>query len=62
MKLNEDVLLEIVEAVRIGLVEGKDVSELLRDIDVATDAPDTDGLVKTVSLSAGYKARKGRVA
>lgn len=41
MKLGTDVLLQIVEAVRKGITEGKDISELLRELDVEPD-PNTD--------------------
>lgn len=44
MKLAEDVLIQIIEAVRKGLSEGVDISELLRNIDVEVDA--ANGRVK----------------
>jgi len=37
MKFGDDVLLCIVEALRKGLIEGADVSELLREIDLVDD-------------------------
>lgn len=37
MKLGADVLLQIVEAVRKGIAEGRDISELLRQLDVESD-------------------------
>ena len=56
MRFGKDVLLEIVAIVQDGLVNGTDVSEKLRQVDVqvATDAPDSD----YVSLSDEYKNRK----
>lgn len=66
MKLNDEVLLEIVDIVRIGLVEGKDVSDLLRDLDLdvekgVAEAASIIGSQDHLTLSQGYKARKGRV-
>ena len=58
MKLGEDVLLEIVEIVRTGLSEGKDISDLLRDMDLDVD---DSALVDKLVLSPAYRARKGRV-
>lgn len=55
MKLAKDVLVEIIDIVRTGLSEGKDISELLREMDLVIDL---DG---QVALSGDYKARKGRV-
>ena len=37
MKLGDDVLLCIMEALRKGLSEGVDISELLREIDLVDD-------------------------
>lgn len=65
MKLSEDVLLEIVDIVRTGLTEQKDVSDLLRDLDVdiVTTKLNEDGSAdkQDITLSLAYKARKGRV-
>lgn len=38
MKLGEDVLVQIVEAVRKGISEGVDISDLLRAIEVQVSA------------------------
>ena len=40
MKLGEDVLLEVMNALQKGLIEQVDISELLRQIDVSTDLLD----------------------
>lgn len=39
MKLGTDALLRIIDVVRLGLTEGKDISQFLRelDLDVSTD-------------------------
>lgn len=37
MKLGDDVLLCIMEALRKGLTEGVDISDLLREIDLVDD-------------------------
>lgn len=37
MKLGEDVLVQIIEAVRKGLSESKDISDLLRNLEVEPD-------------------------
>lgn len=44
MKLGEDVLLQIVEAVRKGIVEGVDISDTLRNLEVEPDE-DTNKIV-----------------
>lgn len=63
MKLGEDVLLEIIDIVRQGLIEGKDVSEMLRDIDLECPSADLHGVVADdkIFLSESYKKSKGRV-
>ena len=38
MKLGEDVLVQIVEAVRKGITEGVDVSDILRNLDLSISA------------------------
>ena len=55
MKLGKDVLLEIVDLVRKGLVENRDISEELRALDLEESA-DHRGLL----LSDAYLANKGR--
>ena len=61
MRLGDDVLIEIVDIVRQGLVEGKDVSELLRALDVVGHVSGNVGLVyDQVVLSDQYKNDKGR--
>ncbi len=37
MKLGDDVLVRIIEIVRVGIVDGVDISELLRGIDLLVD-------------------------
>lgn len=54
MKLANDVLIEIVDIVRDGLVNGKDVSEALRQLDLV-------GTENALTLSSEYKKSKGRV-
>lgn len=53
MKFGKDVLLEIVAIVQDGLVNGTDVSQKLREIDVKVES---DGTV--VTLSDEYMSRK----
>lgn len=38
MKLGDDVLLSIIEALRKAIVEGVDISDLLRDLDLEPDS------------------------
>lgn len=57
MKLSDEVLVEIVDIVRTGLVEQKDISDLLRDLDLQVD---DDQLIDRLVLTSAYKARKGR--
>jgi hypothetical protein len=52
MRFGPDVLLEIMDIVRQGLTEGKDVSQMLRDIDVTLDVS-----IQRVVLSEQYKER-----
>lgn len=49
MKLAKDVLLEIVDIIRNGLVAGTDVSQALRNLDLSKNEDDT------LSLSKEYK-------
>lgn len=60
MRFGKDVLLEIVAIVQDGLVNGTDVSEKLRAIDVeATPTENETGpVVNEVTLSDEYKSRK----
>ncbi len=62
MKLGNDVLVEIVDIVRDGIANGKDISQSLRDIDLVQDVvlADTYENQKLV-LSNSYKSAKGRV-
>lgn len=53
MKLSDEVMLEIVDIFRQGLAEGKDVSDLLRDLDL-------EFYFTKLSLSTAYKISKGR--
>ena len=55
MKLADSVLLEIVDILRIGISEGKDISEMLRELDLE---PSTD---EKLELSEEYRVKKGRV-
>lgn len=57
MKLSEEVLVEIIDIVRQGIVEGKDVSDLLRELDLEPGL-DTNKL----NLTFDYKSKKGRTA
>ena len=41
MKLAEDVLVEIIDIVRQGLSEGKDISDLLRNMELSVE-PDSE--------------------
>lgn len=41
MKLSEDVLVEIIDIVRQGIAEGKDISELLRKMELGVE-PDSE--------------------
>ena len=61
MKLGKSVLLELIAIVQTGLVEGRDISEMLRELDVVVSY---DGNVfpedDTLELSAGYIAKYPR--
>jgi len=61
MKLGEDVLLEIVDIVRQGLLEGKDISNLLRDIELEIPTQMDDMSPRRVCLSREHYVKKGRV-
>lgn len=70
MKLGPDVLVEIVNTVRLGLLEQRDISDLLREIDVEQgEACHTvtreDGepveVCSEVVLSQEYLRARGRV-
>lgn len=52
MKFAEDVLVEIVAIVQKGFAEGRDVSELLRQVDVDVDYVPAGNRVQ---LSESYK-------
>jgi hypothetical protein len=56
MKFGADVLLQIVTIVREGLVEGKDVSQMLREVDVEVD-PGTMTLVLSPGYASSWKER-----
>lgn len=58
MKLAENVLLEVVEILRKGLTEGVDVSDSLRELDLAVDKTVDTPVLK---LSDKYLASRGRV-
>ena len=62
MKLGNDVLLEIVDIVRTGLLEGKDISDMLREVDLEQPTQMDDMSERVVCLSREYKKSKGRVA
>lgn len=53
MRFGPDLLLEIIDIVRQGLVESKDISQMLREIDVQMESS-----TQTVVLSDLYKERK----
>ncbi len=62
MKLGNDVLIEIVDIVRDGIANGKDVSEALRDLDLVQDVVLTDTFEnQRLVLSNTYKTSKGHV-
>jgi hypothetical protein len=60
MKLGKTALLEIIDIVREGLLEGKDISEKLRELDLAVvhGIPEVEGgtnpNVGTLTLSDEY--------
>ncbi len=54
MRFASDVLLEIVNIVREGLAESKDISQMLRELDV-----DLDSSTQTIALSSDYRKQKG---
>lgn len=66
MKLGKDVLLEIVDIVRDGLLNNKDISERLRslDLDVVHGIPAVEGgtnpEVGTLKLSEEYTKQNPR--
>lgn len=53
------VLAEVVEILRVGLSEGKDISDLMRNIDVEVVQSPATGL-DVVDLSESYLKSKGR--
>lgn len=59
MKFSEMVLAEVVEILRVGLSEGKDISDLMRNIDVEVVQSPATGL-DVVDLSESYLKSKGR--
>lgn len=62
MKLGNDVLIEIVDIVRDGIANGKDVSEALRNLDLTQDVVLADTYEnQRLVLSNSYKSSKGRV-
>lgn len=62
MKLGNDVLIEIVDIVRDGIANGKDVSEALRGLDLVQDVVLADVYEnQRLVLSNTYKTSKGRV-
>ena len=61
MKFSEMVLAEVVEILRVGLSEGKDISDLMRNIDVeVVQSPMTGSGLDVVDLSDEYLKSKGR--
>ena len=62
MKLGEDVLLEIVDIVRKGLVDGVDISDLLRQMDLEEVGQfGASGSSRSLVLSQEYKKKLGRI-
>lgn len=55
MKLGEDVLVEIMDILQTGLLKQVDISDLLRKLDLKTDA-------EKLVLSDEYKKANGRVS
>lgn len=53
MKLGNDVLVEIVDVFLRGLRDQRDVSELMRELDLSVEG-------EKLCLSEAYKARVGR--
>lgn len=60
MKLGKNVLLEIVEILRVGLTEGVDISDLLRELDLEQESDLQTG-EEVLVLSRKFLASKGRV-
>ena len=52
MKLAEDVLLEIMSIVQTGIIEMKDVSEMLRNVDIEVSEDNK------LTLTKEYKSKK----
>lgn len=61
MKLGDDVLMEIIDIVRTGLSEGRDISDLLREMDLEQPAQVDDFSPRVLCLSKEYKDRKSSV-
>ena len=61
MKLSEEVLVEIVDIVRQGIAEGKDISDLLRAMDLEQPTQMDDMSPRILALSREYKRSKGRI-
>lgn len=57
MRLGSDVLLEIVDIVRRGLVEGMDISDLLRELDLDETVDQDTGPQLTLSTDYLKKTR-----
>lgn len=50
MKLASDALIAIIEILRVGITEGKDVSQMLRDLDLI---PNESGMLAVNRLPSG---------
>lgn len=55
MKLSKDVLLEIVSLIQDGIMNGKDISENLRQLDLSSSGEE-------LTLSADYLEKNPRAA
>lgn len=56
MKLADDALIRVIEILRQGLMENKDISNLLRDLDLEPNAQGKLGVARGVGPSAWVEA------
>lgn len=59
MRLSEEVLIEIVDIVRNGILNGVDISDQLRQLELKQGDPDS-GAEETLFLTDQFKKSKGR--
>jgi hypothetical protein len=60
MKLSKEALVEIMAIVQMGLIEGKDISQGLRDLDLEVVDVGTSGVLTALGLSQEYLAAHPR--